>query len=194
MDLQSFRHDISASQLTSKVKIWDSLCGFYLLQEVWDSSGRFGQKATLSFSFWNLCFNLLSVSSVFFLPLFSSRWRRIHLPPLLYITLSSFCLCLPADAAHKELASMHGEGTHYRESISSPLCQPAPPFSFPQSTPLFFFSPSPVAPQSLCTSLSTAPNACFATKPIHIYSANQGTAFWLFTNPTCALKAPVGQK
>lgn len=150
------------------------------MQKVWDSSGCFGQKATLSFLF-ETCVLISSPSlQFFFSPLFSSRWRRIRLPPLLYITLSSFCLCLPTDAAHKELASMHGEGMHYRENISSPLCQPAS-HSLSLNQPLFsfFFFCSPSLP-SLFYSRSAHRSQAL---PVHALQQNP----YAFSQPTRGL-------
>lgn len=132
----------------------------------------------------------------FFSPLFSSRWRRIRLPALLYITLSSFCLCLPTDAAHKELASMHGEGTRYRENISSALCQPAPPFSFPQSTPLFFFSHHP-SRLSFIVALRIAlkRSQCMLFNKTHAHLLSQpGDCFLTIHKPHMCSKSSGGTK
>lgn len=150
------------------------------------------------FLIWNLCFNLLSVSSVFFSPLFSSRWRRIRLPPLLYITLSSFCLCLPTDAAHKELASMHGEGMHYRENISSPLCQPAP-ILFPSINPSFlfsFFAPHP-SRLSFIVALRIAlkRSQCMLCNKTHTHLVSQpGDCFLTIHKPHMCSKSSAGTK
>lgn len=125
----------------------------------------------------------------FFLPLFSSRWRRSRLPPLLYITLSSFCLCLPTDAAHKELASMHGEGTHYRENASPPL------HSLSLNQPLFSFFSPPSSRRSAHRS-QALPMHALQRNPCSFTQPTRGLLFDYSQppHPPCALKAPVGQK
>lgn len=149
------------------------------------------------------CVLIPSPSPQFFFfssPLFSSRWRRIRLPPLLYITLSSFCLCLPTDAAHKESWPPCAGRERTTEKISPHRCASPPPHSLSLNQPLFSFLFSSTSLPSLFYSRSAhrsqaLPMPALQQNPYTFTQPTRGLLFfWLFTKPTCALKAPVGQK
>lgn len=82
----------------------------------------------------------------------------------LYDPLSS-CLCLPTEAAHKELACMHGKGTDYREHLVTAVPNASSPLhSLSLNQPLFsLFSISPSHSLSVC--LSSVTNAYTFIQP-----------------------------